>query len=301
MTMDEPIVRAVVVGYAVLLTLSAVSLLKGWRKVGVFGVVAGILPLIGAAVILGADQLIDFDDAEEEGWVLGLFVVLPVFFLVGGALLIALGAAGWHSIKRAQPGSWWETTLPVFRFLIVLPGLVVVLALPTELLGLARVTASVLVNTGIVAAGLIIGALVVVYRLVTQGRGRRPPRQLVADAHRTGSSPTTTLGTEPRHDFDHPTGSIKLNTSFNRSMLFLSFVNPRLEVNDEPIALHGWGDSDSTVDAGPVKVAVYFPYLMLRRAATATLIVDVPEQGEVSLRYRAPLLVFLKGHLEVVQ
>ncbi len=298
--MDEPILRVAVVGYAVLLTLSTVSFLKGWTRIGALGFLAGLLPLIGLAVILAADHLIDIEDAEEKGWVLLLFVMLPLIFLVGGALLIALGAAGWHSTKRAQPGSWWESTRPVFRLLVVLPGLVVVIALPTELVGLVRVTAAILVNTGIVGAGLTIGALIVGRKLLRRRRAARPARQFVRDRERVASSSTGASAEEPRHNGARPTGMVRLNTSFNRSMLFLFFIKPRLEVNDEPVPIAGWGHSNHEVTAGQVNVAVYFPYFILRRAGAAALRVDVPRNGEVSLRYRAPALVFLKGHLSIV-
>ena len=90
-------------------------------------------------------------------------------------------------------------------------------------------------------------------------------------------------------------GTLHLQTGFFPLAFILFFIRPRLEVDGEDVPLAGWGESSHRLPAGPRQITVYFPYMMPKRAGEATTKVTIPAGGEVSLKYRAPILVFQPG------
>ena len=59
-----------------------------------------------------------------------------------------------------------------------------------------------------------------------------------------------------------------------------------------------WGTNRFDVTAGKHTVKVAFRYLFLKEAGANSIDVDVPEGTTVKVRYRAPLIVFIKGSLK---
>lgn len=96
-------------------------------------------------------------------------------------------------------------------------------------------------------------------------------------------------------------GTIQLRTKFF-FLAFLLYLFPAwARVDDEPPVKVGWGTNDLPVSAGTHRLEVYFPYIFMPKAGRNDVQVDVPEGGTVSVTYRAPWLVFLKGPMTVAE
>ncbi len=130
----EPILAAALISYAVLLTATVVCFLKGRTDIARVGVVGAMVPPLAALLIVTGDSLIDFEDNEEEGWVVGLLVVLPISLLTAAVFLRALGATIWSALRSAMVASWWDSSPLGLRLLVLLPGLAMVVVFGSPLL-----------------------------------------------------------------------------------------------------------------------------------------------------------------------
>jgi hypothetical protein len=88
---------------------------------------------------------------------------------------------------------------------------------------------------------------------------------------------------------------IRVQVKFFPLAFLLFFFKPRLCLDGGQPATVKWGDTFLPAAPGRHSVRCYVPYLYLRHMGDSTIEVDVPPGGVVNVRWRAPLLVFLKG------
>jgi hypothetical protein len=95
--------------------------------------------------------------------------------------------------------------------------------------------------------------------------------------------------------------TINLETKFFPLAFILFLFPPRVEVDGGPAQKISWGSTALQVAPGSHHLTVYFPYMfIMRRAGKAEIDVSVEEGQTVTVRYKAPWLVFLPGRISVV-
>jgi hypothetical protein len=93
-------------------------------------------------------------------------------------------------------------------------------------------------------------------------------------------------------------GTIKIQSSFLFLQWIFFFFKPSISVDGSEATKHGWGESTHSVAPGQHTVQIEVPYLFTT-VAKATETVNVGADETVTLTYRPPLLVFMKGKLKV--
>jgi hypothetical protein len=92
-------------------------------------------------------------------------------------------------------------------------------------------------------------------------------------------------------------GTIKIKTSF----LFLQWIffifKPTISIDGAEPTKSGWGESSHTVTPGEHTVHIEVPYIFTK-VGKATTTVTVAAGETVSLAYKPPLIVFMKGSLK---
>jgi hypothetical protein len=80
--------------------------------------------------------------------------------------------------------------------------------------------------------------------------------------------------------------------------ILLYLFPPRVEIDGGPAQKIKWGTNELQVAPGSHTVTVYFPYLwVLRRAGENSTEVTVQEGQTVTVRYKAPAIVLMKGKM----
>jgi hypothetical protein len=92
-------------------------------------------------------------------------------------------------------------------------------------------------------------------------------------------------------------GAIEVDTSFFALAIFLYFFDTQVVIDDVAHAVP-WGTHTFPVQPGQHRVRVSHKYFGGQIGAN-TIDVTVAAGQQVSLRYRAPCLIFLKGKLTV--
>ena len=93
-------------------------------------------------------------------------------------------------------------------------------------------------------------------------------------------------------------GTIKISSSF----LFLQWVffifKPTISIDGGEPQKTPWGESTHSVAPGQHTVYIEIPYIFMK-IAKATQTVNIGANETVALTYRPPLLVFMKGKLNL--
>jgi len=100
--------------------------------------------------------------------------------------------------------------------------------------------------------------------------------------------------TTPMSGTDGQTG-IRVQTKFFPLAFLLLFFKPWLSVDGAQPTKVSWGETFYPTGPGHHKVRAYVPYLYMRHMGDSTIDVDVAPGAVVSARWRAPLVIFLKG------
>ena len=92
--------------------------------------------------------------------------------------------------------------------------------------------------------------------------------------------------------------AIEITAKFFPLAFILHLTRPTVTIDGTPHR-STWGTNRFDVTPGKHTVEVAFRYLFLSQAGKASIDVDVPEGTTVKARYRAPLIVSMKGSLKV--
>ncbi len=96
--------------------------------------------------------------------------------------------------------------------------------------------------------------------------------------------------------------TIRINTRFFPLAFFLFFFPARARIDGGQQQKLGWfKTSDISVSAGTHRVLVDHGYLIPSWNHKAEMEVTVQEGQTIALNYRAPVLAFLPGKMQVVQ
>jgi hypothetical protein len=94
-----------------------------------------------------------------------------------------------------------------------------------------------------------------------------------------------------------PSEGIEITATFFFLAFLLLFFPPTFVVDGQTMK-GAWNKATFVpVAAGSHSVTVFFRYLWIMDAGPGEVQVDVPAGGTVRVKYRAPLLVFLKGKM----
>lgn len=94
--------------------------------------------------------------------------------------------------------------------------------------------------------------------------------------------------------------TINLEAKFFPLAFILFFFPPRVEVDGGPAQRIKWATNTLQVPPGSHHLTVYFPYMfIMKTAGKAEIDVSVEEGQTVTVRYKAPWLVFLAGKISV--
>jgi hypothetical protein len=96
------------------------------------------------------------------------------------------------------------------------------------------------------------------------------------------------------YDYSQPAG-IRVITRFTPVAFLLYLCTPRLHLDGGPAVPLKWGVTDIPVSPGRHQVRCYFPYLFYKAVGDSSIIVDVAPGQLVTVRWKAPWLVFLSG------
>jgi hypothetical protein len=96
------------------------------------------------------------------------------------------------------------------------------------------------------------------------------------------------------YDYSQAAG-IRVITGFLPLAFLLYLCTPRLHLDGGPAVRRPWGVTDIPVSPGRHQVRCYFPYLFMRAVGDSSIVVDVAAGQLVTLRWKAPWLIFLKG------
>jgi len=88
---------------------------------------------------------------------------------------------------------------------------------------------------------------------------------------------------------------ISVHTGFFPLMFLLYMFKPAIKIDGVKTQL-AWGPSFVPTTAGNHDVEVYYDYLF-GPTSPGRMTVDVPEGGQVSLKYTAPPIIFMDGNL----
>jgi hypothetical protein len=92
-------------------------------------------------------------------------------------------------------------------------------------------------------------------------------------------------------------GTIKIRASFLFLQWLLYFFKPTVSIDGGEPQKIAWGESTFQVKPGEHRVYVEIPYIFMK-IAKADQTVSVGASETVTLRYRPPLIVFMRGKLE---
>ena len=95
-------------------------------------------------------------------------------------------------------------------------------------------------------------------------------------------------------------GTIKVTTGFMFFQFLLFFFKPVVSIDGGEAEKSSWGETTHQVDAGQHTVNVHVSYLFGWQVSKASTTVTVGANETVSLRYRVPLIVTMRGSLKVV-
>ncbi|MFN2593995.1 MAG: hypothetical protein ABR579_03785 [Actinomycetota bacterium] len=93
------------------------------------------------------------------------------------------------------------------------------------------------------------------------------------------------------------TTGISVKTSFFFLQFILFFFQPTIVV-DGNAQKAKWGEAFFPTTAGDHSVTIYFKYLFVKEAGSASINVHVPEGQTVRVTYRAPWIVFMSGKIK---
>jgi hypothetical protein len=96
------------------------------------------------------------------------------------------------------------------------------------------------------------------------------------------------------YNHSQPAG-IRVITGFTPLAFLLYLCTPRIHLDGGPAVPRKWGITDIPVSPGRHHVRCYFPYLFHRAVGDSSIVVDVAPGQLVTLRWKAPWLVFLSG------
>jgi hypothetical protein len=91
-----------------------------------------------------------------------------------------------------------------------------------------------------------------------------------------------------------PTG-ITVRTKIFPLAFLLLLTRPNVSIDGGPPMRTPWGDLFVPLPAGTHSVRCSAPYLWYRHMGDATMEVEVPPSGTVTIQWRSPWLVFLAG------
>jgi hypothetical protein len=94
---------------------------------------------------------------------------------------------------------------------------------------------------------------------------------------------------------DLPPAGIRVITKFFPLAFFLFLCTPRIHLDGGPAVARKWGVTDIPVSPGRHQVRCYFPYLFYRAVGDSSTELDVGPGQLVTVRWKAPWLVFLRG------
>jgi hypothetical protein len=93
-------------------------------------------------------------------------------------------------------------------------------------------------------------------------------------------------------------GTIKVRTGFLFLQFLLFFFKPTISIDGGEPQKNSWGESTHTVSPGQHTVHIEIPYIFTK-VAKADATVDVAADQTVTVNYRAPLIVTMKGKIKV--
>jgi hypothetical protein len=97
-----------------------------------------------------------------------------------------------------------------------------------------------------------------------------------------------------------PPAGIRVITKFFPLAFLLFFCTPRIHLDGGPPVPRKWGETDIPVYPGRHQVRCYFRYLFYRAVGDNSIVVDVAPGQLVTVQWKAPWLVFLKGKWSVL-
>lgn len=96
-----------------------------------------------------------------------------------------------------------------------------------------------------------------------------------------------------------PQSTIQVTAKFFPLFWILFFIKPHVQIDGADVQ-GAWNTPQQfPVAPGNHTVSVYFPYFIPRQAGKGTVTVDVAPGQTVSVAYKAPWIVFLKGRMTV--
>jgi hypothetical protein len=96
--------------------------------------------------------------------------------------------------------------------------------------------------------------------------------------------------------YDNPApAGIRVITKFSPLAFLLFLCTPRIHLDGGPAVPRKWGVTDIPVSPGHHQLRCYFPYLFYRAVGDSSTELDVAPGQLVTLRWKAPWLVFFRG------
>lgn len=96
-----------------------------------------------------------------------------------------------------------------------------------------------------------------------------------------------------------PQSVIEIKTSYFFLAFILVLFKPQASINGTAPFPISWGTTPIPVPPGRYQVEVWVPYLFFTTMGKNGAIVDVPAGGAVQVAWRAPLIVFIQGKVNV--
>ena len=93
------------------------------------------------------------------------------------------------------------------------------------------------------------------------------------------------------------TTGITVKTGFFFLSFILFFFSPTVVVDGNAQKVK-WGEAFFPTTAGQHTVTIFFKYLFIKEAGSASTTVNVPEGQTVRVTYRAPWIVFMPGKIK---
>ena len=94
--------------------------------------------------------------------------------------------------------------------------------------------------------------------------------------------------------------AIEVKPTYFFMAFLLALCKPRIQLDGGPPEQYTWGEEHRfPVTPGRHSVRVFFKYLMVPECAANDIEVDVPPGQVVTVTYKAPLIVTLKGKMAV--
>ena len=99
-----------------------------------------------------------------------------------------------------------------------------------------------------------------------------------------------------------PQAGLEIKAGFLPLAFILFFCTPHFSIDGSAPIRGKWGDNLFPVAPGRHQVTAWYPYLFIKQASKATVVVDVPQGQVAQLTYRPHVLyiVFLAGRLKQV-